>query len=92
MHAYLLVSFTPTDPEQLRQYAAAVPATLSPFGGEMLAKGAIEALHGEPRFTMQALIGFADKADAGAWYASAAYQAIIPLRDAGMDSQFTLLG
>lgn len=91
MPAYILVSFTPIDSDKLQHYAAAVPATLLPYGGEMLAKGRAETLHGTATFAMQALIAFPDNGQAEAWYRSEAYQALIPLRDAGMDSQFTLL-
>ena len=37
MAAYVSVSFTPKDPERLQQYAAAVPATLAPYHGKVLA-------------------------------------------------------
>lgn len=92
MSAYILVSFTPIDTEKLQQYATAVPATLVKYSGEMLAKGAIETLHGNSGFTMQAIIVFPDKALAAAWYGSDDYQALMPLRDAGMNAQFQLLG
>lgn len=92
MPAYVLVSFTPIDTEKLQQYAAAVPATLTSYSGEMLVKGPIENLHGNSSFTMQAIIVFPDKALAAAWYGSDDYQALMPLRDAGMNAQFHLLG
>ncbi|KJV06287.1 DUF1330 domain-containing protein [Methylocucumis oryzae] len=91
MSAYIIVSFTPTDAEQLQHYATAVPATLSPYNGELLAKGPAENLQGDSGFTLQALIAFPSKAEASAWYGSAAYQALVPLRDAAMVSQFSLL-
>ncbi|WP_019868235.1 DUF1330 domain-containing protein [Methylovulum miyakonense] len=91
MSAYILVSFTPTNPDKLQHYAAAVPATLSPYSGEMLAKGPAENLHGDSGFALQALIAFPSKTEASAWYVSEAYQALLPLRDAAMVCQFTLL-
>jgi uncharacterized protein (DUF1330 family) len=40
---------------------------------------------------MKAVIEFPDKESAINWYNSAAYQAIIPLREQGMHSQFHLV-
>lgn len=92
MAAYVSVSFTPKDPERLQQYAAAVPATLAPYHGKVLARGPAEALHGESDFKMQVLIAFTDKGAANAWYESSEYQALIAGRDLAMDSRFILLG
>ena len=92
MSALIIVDFTPKDPEQLAQYAAAAPATLAKFEGEVLAKGHAEALHGQSAFKTKVIIQFPDRAKALAWYESAEYQQLIPVRDQGMESQFQLLG
>jgi len=41
---------------------------------------------------MQVIIAFPSKEDALHWYHCEEYQALIPIRDAGMDAQFQLIG
>lgn len=92
MPTLVVVDLTPTDSEKLRTYSAQAAQTLTPYGGEFLAKGPVEALHGDVRFTTKVVIQFPDRQNAVNWYQSDAYQAIIPTRDQGMDSQFHLVG
>ncbi|MGI9277042.1 MAG: DUF1330 domain-containing protein [Endozoicomonas sp.] len=92
MSAYILVRFNPTNTEYLSQYGASVPTTLAQFQGEILAKGPAQPLHGPADFQRQVVIAFPSRALAEGWYNSSDYQALIPLRDKGMDAQFTLLG
>ena len=92
MTTYIVVDVTPTDTEKLKQYSAMAAETLIPFNGEFVAKGPIMALHGNKPFHMKVIIGFPDYESATGWYNSAAYQAIIELRDQGADSQFHLIG
>ena len=92
MTALIIVDLTPTDKEKLSAYSAMAAETLVLFGGEFLAKGPIEALHGESAFQTKVVIQFPDRDSAMNWYRSAAYQEIIPVRDQGMDSQFHLVG
>ena len=61
-------------------YLKAVDATFTPFGGRFLVHGsAVEVLEG-PWAGDLVVVEFPDRAQAGAWYASPAYQAILPLR------------
>jgi len=92
MRAYIIVDLTPTNPEKLQRYSAEASETIAAFGGQFLAKGPIEALHGDMPHKMKAIIEFKDRETAKNWYDSAAYQKLVPLRDEGMDSQFHLLG
>lgn len=92
MPAYITVNFTPTDGKKLQQYAAAVPATLAKYCGEFLVKGMFEMLSGDTDYTMQVILAFPTREQATGWYHSPDYQALIPLRDAGMRSQFQLIG
>jgi uncharacterized protein (DUF1330 family) len=92
MSAYIIVGFTPKDKEKLLQYGASVVPTLKKSAGEIIVKGPAEQLHGNNGFEMQVIIAFPTKEDASAWYHSKEYQALIPIRDAGMDSQFQLIG
>ena len=92
MSTLIVVDLTPTDTEKLSAYSAQAAETLKPYGGEFLAKGPIECLHGDASFTTKVVIQFPDRESAVNWYHSDAYQAIIPIRNQGMDSQFHLVG
>ena len=92
MSALIIVDLTPTNKEQLSLYSTMAAETLIPFGGEFIAKGAIEALHGDSAFQTKVVIQFPDHDSATNWYHSDAYQQIIATRDQGMDSQFHLVG
>ena len=91
MNAYVTVDLTVKNAEKLSEYGSQAPDTFIEFGGEFIAKGAIEALHGEAVFTTKVIIRFPDKAKAVGWYNSKAYQEIIPTRDEAFDSQFHLV-
>lgn len=91
MSALIIIDLTPTDKDKLSAYSAMAADTLIAYGGEFLAKGAIEALHGESAFQTKVVIQFPDKDSAINWYRSDAYQQIIPIRDQGMNSQFHLI-
>jgi uncharacterized protein (DUF1330 family) len=92
MPAYITVNFTPIDHEKMQQYGAAVPATLATYSGEYLVKGPAEQLHGDTGFHMQVVLVFPSKELASGWYHSPEYQALVAVRDAGMRSQFQLIG
>ena len=66
--------------DQIADYILRIDATLAPFGGAFrIHGGRTEVLEGsfDPTLVM---IGFPDMDNARRWYASAAYQAILPLR------------
>ena len=91
MAAYIVVHFTPINGEKLQEYGAAVPSTLAKHNGELLARGPKEMLHGTQNHRTQVIIAFPNKEDAVNWYNSDEYQALIPLRDQGMMSEFHLV-
>jgi len=91
MTCLVIVDLTPTDKTQLGQYSEQAAKTLAAFNGEFIAKGEIETLHGESSHPMKAVIQFPDKDTARNWYQSEAYQALIPQRERGMQSQFHLV-
>jgi uncharacterized protein (DUF1330 family) len=92
MTAYIIVGLTPKDAEKLQQYGAKVPTTLAKFSGEVLVKGPVEQLHGNFDYKVQVILMFPSREHAHNWYHSEEYQALIPDRDKGMDSQFQLIG
>ena len=92
MAALIIVDLTATDKDKLSAYSALAAESLVPYGGEYLAKGAIEALHGKAAFQTKVVIQFPDRASATNRCRSEAYQQIIPIRDQAMESQFHLVG
>jgi uncharacterized protein (DUF1330 family) len=92
MSTLIIVDLTPTDTDMLSAYSAKAGETIKAYGGEFLVKGPIESLHGDASFTTKVVIQFPDRESAVNWYQSDAYQAIIPTRDRGMNSQFHLVG
>jgi len=91
MSAFIVVGFTPKDTEQLQQYGASVPSTLAKYSGEILSKGPVQKLHGDFAHQAHVVLVFPNKEKALGWYYSAEYQALIPVRDKGMDSEFQLI-
>ncbi|MCY0948162.1 DUF1330 domain-containing protein [Streptomyces sp. H27-S2] len=81
MTAYAIAHIRPeTVNEDVLRYIEAIQATMDPFGGRFLVHGReVEVLEGPFPGTV-VVVGFPDLERARAWYASDAYQAIIPLR------------
>ena len=86
MSACVIGHITVKDEDKWAQYRAQVPATLAPWGAELLFRGQHAAgLSGEHTHTDTVVIRFPDVAAVNAWYASPAYQALIPLRRQAAD-------
>ncbi|WP_019630274.1 DUF1330 domain-containing protein [Actinomadura atramentaria] len=82
MPAYAMAQLRPVPPlaEGVFAYIERIQETMDPFGGRFLVHGAdIEPLDGSFEGAI-VVIEFPDLAAARAWYASDAYQAILPLR------------
>ena len=87
MAAYLIGHITVKDPVLWRTYVDGVQQSLLPFGAEVVFRGkrAI-VLTGEHHHQNAVVIKFTDQAALQAWYASPAYQALIPIRDQAADA------
>ena len=69
------------DAQKWAQYCAQVPATIAPWNAELVFRGRRAAvLGGDHARTDTVVLRFPDLASADAWFSSAAYQALIPLR------------
>lgn len=67
-------------------YRRGIPATLAPWNATLVARGSGPlVLAGTSDETDMVVIRFPDRAAIQGWYASAAYQALIPLREAAAD-------
>lgn len=84
--AYVVGHITVKDEDKWKQYQARVPATLAPWGAELVFRGQREAVFAGPMpHTDIVVIRFANAAAAAGWFASAAYQALLSLRGEAAD-------
>ncbi|MER6781417.1 MULTISPECIES: DUF1330 domain-containing protein [unclassified Streptomyces] len=81
MTAYAIAHIRPeTMNQDILRYIEEIQSTMDPFEGRFLVHGAqVEVMEGPFPGTV-VVLGFPDIARARAWYASPAYQALIPLR------------
>lgn len=81
-HAYLVGNITVARPEQWADYTRQVPATLVPWGAELVFRGKQAAVFaGENPHADIVVIRFPDVAAVNGWFSSPAYQSLIPLRE-----------
>lgn len=84
--AYVIGHLTVKDAALWAEYRSRVPATLAPWGAELLLRGTKTAvLSGEHAYDDTVVIRFPNRAALDGWHASAAYQALIPLRARAAD-------
>ena len=80
-HAYVVGQMTIKNQDKWIQYRNQVLATLTPWGGALVFRGKqIKALAGQCTHPEIVVVRFPSLEKADAWHASAAYQALIPLR------------
>ncbi len=92
MSAYVVIAFTVKDPDVYRdKYAPIAGQTAKEHGGEVIAAGNWEVLHGDGSLTSGALVRFTDRETALSWYNSPEYQQLIDVRSVAMDARFSLL-
>ena len=90
MPVLLVVQFSILDPNKFQQYAEASRETIRRFKGRVVARGAVEELHGEAPHTMGAVVEFPDRATALNWFQSDEYQVLSPTRDEASEATFLL--
>ena len=80
MPAYVIGDIRVTDAAQYETYVPLALATITHYGGRVLAAGAtLELLDGGP-VPERTVVEFPDAAAAGRWYRSPEYQAALPIR------------
>ncbi len=83
MKGYVIAKVAVTNPTAYEAYRNQVSATIEAHGGRFLVRGgAAEVKEGGWSAPRLVVIEFASLDAARAWYASPAYQAILPLRQA----------
>lgn len=92
MTAYAIGHIRPeTMNEDILRYIEEIQSTMDPFDGRFLVHGRqVEVMEGVFPGTM-VIIGFPDIERARAWYASPAYQALIPLRARHIEGEIILV-
>ncbi len=86
MSACVIGHITVKDAEKWALYRAQVPATLAPWGAELLFRGQRAGiLAGQHEHVDTVVIRFPDADTVDAWYNSPEYQALIPLRQQAAD-------
>ena len=85
-NAYVIGHITVRDAEKWDEYRNQVPATLQPWGAELVLRGRrVEILAGEHSHADAVVIRFPSQEAITSWHSSAAYQALIPLRQQAAD-------
>jgi len=91
MTAFFVAVVAVKDPAKMQDYSKKAADTFEPFGGKMVMRGkAGEVLTGgSADHQATGIASFPSMQDLKAWYASDAYQAIIPLRQEAADMTIT---
>jgi len=86
MTAFFVATAKVKDPTKFGDYAQKAGASMKDFGGEIIVRGQMrEVLVGGADHNGVGIVRFPDLKSLTDWYASPAYQAIIPLRDEAAD-------
>ena len=81
MPAYFIAELDTTNQAGMEPYRAAVPATITQYGGRYLTRGGVtELVEGGPEPKRVVILEFANTAAAKRWYNSPEYQKILPIR------------
>ncbi len=80
--ACVIGHITVKDPAKWAEYRSRVPATLEPWGAELVLRGEkVAVLGGRHGRDATVVIRFPDIDAVNGWFGSPAYQALIPLRE-----------
>ena len=83
MPAYLIIQNRVVDPDEYAAYRERAPAVVQQFGGRYLVRGgAHEVLEGDWDIDRFVVLEFPSMEQARAWYSSAEYQEVAPIRQA----------
>ena len=81
MSAYIIFNNRITDPAGMAEYIPKAIETLAPYGTEILVlEEQAQVLEGTPEHPRMVVLKFRSRDDAEAWYNSAEYSAVRPLR------------
>ena len=87
MTAFFVAEVKVKNGEKAQEYVSKVGATIAAFGGKPIIRGKAEkVLAGNSDGQMVAVFSFPDMDAIQNWYDSADYQALIPIREEGLDA------
>jgi uncharacterized protein (DUF1330 family) len=79
--AYVIAEIDVHDLDAYKSYIAQAPISVADYGGRYLVRaGAVEVLEGDAPLPRVVMLEFPSMAQAKAWYASADYQKVLPIR------------
>ena len=85
-NAYVIGHITVKNSEKWARYRKSVPATLEPWGAEVVLRGKLcSVLSGTHAHTDTVVIRFPNLKALNSWHLSPSYQALIPLRQEAAD-------
>ncbi len=80
-NAYLIGHITVKNKDKWDEYRSKVPATLEPWGAELIFRGTLcSVLSGSHDHKDTVVIRFPDLKALNSWHSSSAYQSLIPVR------------
>ncbi|MEM1307140.1 MAG: DUF1330 domain-containing protein, partial [Pseudomonadota bacterium] len=82
---YWIAMITITDPEKYREYTSRNGAVFDAFGATFVVRGGTNEARSGTAFERHVVLEFESYDQARACYDSDAYQALVPIRDAGAD-------
>jgi uncharacterized protein (DUF1330 family) len=86
--AYVIEEIQVTDAAKYKDYIDQAPATVAAFGGTFTVRGgAVDVIAGAPPAGRVVVLEVPSVTKARAWHASAAYQKILPIRNASSTSR-----
>jgi len=86
MSAYIIGHITVVDANKWSEYRSKVPATLEPWGGELVFRGNLSSiLSGSHQHKDTVVIRFPDMQSLNNWHNSTDYQSLIPVRQAAAE-------
>jgi len=86
MTAFFIATVKIKDPAKFGEYAQKAGASMKDFGGALVERGKLQkVLAGNADHNAVGIVRFPDMDTLENWYASPAYQKIIPLRDEAAD-------
>jgi len=89
MTAFFVATAKVKDPTKFGDYAQKAGASMKDFGGEVVMRGQTrKVLTGSADHNGVGIVRFPDLQSLTDWYASPAYQEIVPLRDEAADMTF----
>jgi uncharacterized protein (DUF1330 family) len=90
-NTYVVGQMTVKNESKWAEYRGQVLATLTPFGGELVFRGnQVRTLSGKCPHADIVVIRFPSLAHTDDWYKSAAYQALLPIRQEAADVVLTI--